>query len=486
MSTSNTPSLGRILVIAGFVLSCFGLLLFLWTAFGGSVPLGPKGYRFQVAFPDAATLADQSDVRVSGVRVGKVVKRARDPEGNLQLATIEMDERFAPVRSDARAVLRQKTLLGETYVEMTLGTSKGRRLGEDGRLANGQVAEAVEFDELLETFDDETRRDFQRWQATTRKATDGRAQDINDALGSFPTFAESGETLVQILNGQLGALKGVVRDTGTTFDALNRDAGALQGTITGSDRVLSSLASRREALADSVRVFPTFLDETRQTLNRMERFAGDTDPLLRDLDPVLDDLQPTLASLERLGPDAENLFEDLPALVRAGRTGLPALSRTLRGAEPGLAALSPLLENLNPVLEFVELYQATVGNFLNIGPSALGVKLDPPNNQNRTNGHALPQQVIMGSQSFPAKERSPDNRGNAYLPPDGLLFDERASRFEIPPSFDCNHVGVHTSRGDGDPGCWESDPVEVLGRAFKFPKVSAGSRGGLTARPPGR
>ena len=40
------PSFGRIAVMVVFALSCFGLLLFLWLAFGGSIPLKPKGYRF--------------------------------------------------------------------------------------------------------------------------------------------------------------------------------------------------------------------------------------------------------------------------------------------------------------------------------------------------------------------------------------------------------------------------------------------------------
>ena len=58
----STPSPARMVIIAGFALSCFGLLLFLWLAFGGAVPLGPKGYRFQIAFPDAASLADQAQI----------------------------------------------------------------------------------------------------------------------------------------------------------------------------------------------------------------------------------------------------------------------------------------------------------------------------------------------------------------------------------------------------------------------------------------
>ena len=35
----SAPSIGKILVAAGFALSCFALILFLWVSFGGPVPL---------------------------------------------------------------------------------------------------------------------------------------------------------------------------------------------------------------------------------------------------------------------------------------------------------------------------------------------------------------------------------------------------------------------------------------------------------------
>ncbi|HWI72178.1 MAG TPA: MlaD family protein, partial [Baekduia sp.] len=71
----NTEKLGvrRILVVAVFSLTCFGLMLFLWNAFGGSVPLKPRGYRVVVALPEADLLAQEADVRISGVSVGRVV-----------------------------------------------------------------------------------------------------------------------------------------------------------------------------------------------------------------------------------------------------------------------------------------------------------------------------------------------------------------------------------------------------------------------------
>src|ERR1700712_3398231 len=177
----QVPSVGKILVMVGFALSCFGLLLFLWLAFGGPTPLKPQGYRVQVAFTDAATLADQADVRTAGVKIGKVVAKQLAPGGNKLLATIELDSKYAPMKADARAILRQKTLLGETYVEVTTGSPGARNIKEGGRLPDGRVARAVEFDELFSTFDKPTRKAFQEWMASIAKAGAGRGRDLSDA-----------------------------------------------------------------------------------------------------------------------------------------------------------------------------------------------------------------------------------------------------------------------------------------------------------------
>ena len=121
-------------VIVGFALSCFGLLLFLWLAFGGPVPLKPKGYQVNVAFSEGTQLAVEADVRISGVPVGKVKTVEPDKESGRSTARIELESRFAPIACDTRAILRQKTLLGETYVELTPGSSGAKEIPVNGTL----------------------------------------------------------------------------------------------------------------------------------------------------------------------------------------------------------------------------------------------------------------------------------------------------------------------------------------------------------------
>src|SRR5205823_865826 len=59
----QAPTRGRLTAMIVFALSCFGILLYLWTSFGGSIPLEPKGYRYEVDFGEATQLTTNADVR---------------------------------------------------------------------------------------------------------------------------------------------------------------------------------------------------------------------------------------------------------------------------------------------------------------------------------------------------------------------------------------------------------------------------------------
>jgi virulence factor Mce-like protein len=424
-----------------------------------------------VAFTDAATLADQADVRTAGVSIGKVVKKELAPGGNRLLATIELKSRYAPLRSDARAILRQKTLLGETYVELTTGTPGAPALKEGARLASGQVKPAVEFDELLRIFDKPTRTAFQEWQASLAKAGTGRGRDLSDALGNLEPFTENAQSVVEVLNTRRAALRNLVHNAGKTFEEVTRDEEALSTLVQRNSELFGELAERREALAETIRILPTFLDESKLTLARVATFSANTEPLLRDLDPVLDDLQPTLVSLHAVAPDLQNLFDNLDPLIDAGDKGLPALSRTLRGLDPTLAAAGPFLRQVNPLLRFLELNQSRVTDFMSTPSATLGgIRSTVPDS--KSNGHVLPQMIVTGQQTIPALTRTADNRGNAY-PHANARPDPTA---QILPSFDCKQSGEKPPTNT--PGCKVAGPIPFMGQNQNFPQAREGGPGG--------
>jgi len=474
--TTSTPSLGKVLTMVLFALSCFGLLLFLWVSFGGPVPLKPNGYRFEVAFPEAAQLGLEADVRVAGVNVGKVRAKDIDPHHpNRTVATIEVDPGYAPIARDTRAILRQKTLLGETFVELTPGHL--RRAGavpDGGALPDGQVRGTVQLDEIFGALDPRTRRAFQGWQQELATAIRGHAQDLNDALGTLPAFADDGTDLLRVLDGQKQQTRDLVRNTGVVFGALAQDRRKLHDLIVTAGRTFDATARRQAALARTFRIFPTFLDESKLTFARLERFSKDTDPLVRDLRPALRDAVPTLRDVRALSPDLRRTFTDLDPLIGASRTGLPAARDTLDGARPLLGALQPFLEELNPVLGWLEYHQLDTADFISNGAATLADTV--PTATDDEVGHYLRQFGPTGPETVAMyPDRPAASRGNAYLNP-GALSGEKRARAMIFPSFDCANAGgdrMTTVPDSSDaPSCFAQDPPAwPPGNARRYPHI---------------
>jgi phospholipid/cholesterol/gamma-HCH transport system substrate-binding protein len=488
----NPPTVGRLAAMVLFALSCFGLLLFLWLSFGGPVPLKPKGYQFRIAFPEAPTLAQEADVRVAGIPVGKVRKKERSPDGNTTIATIEMERRFAPVATDARAILRQKSLLGETYVELTTGDRSGPRIPEGGLLDARNVDGTVEVDdldrpvdEILNSLDPFTRQAFRTWQQSLAEGIRGRGQDLNDAFGSLPGFVEAGGDLTEVLDAQRGALKGLVKNTGVTFAALTRREDQLRNLIENQDTTFTAIAREREAFAETWQVFPTFLDESRQTFRRLDRFSRNTEPLVREMQPALDDLGPTLEAVGDFAPDLRRFFRNFDPLITESKKSLPQTREVFDGLRPLLGELGPFLGEVNPILDWLGQHEHTLTDIM----ANLGVATNAKTKTNDPNGvgHYLRQFGPSGAETaaiYP--NRLSSNRGNAYINPLALVGPD-ISRKGIIPSFDCRNAGgdkqadpraaqprqsVNLPQGTGGtPACTTQGPYRFQGRLQRFPHV---------------
>lgn len=481
----QAPTTGRLLTMVFFALSCFGLLLFLWLSFGGPTPLKPKGYRLEVAFPEATQLGLEADVRVAGVTIGKVRAKDLDDRGNATVATLEIDPEFAPVAADARATLRQKTLLGETYVEMTPGTRGGPTLPEGARLDARAVKDSVELDEVIRALDPDTRQAFRSWQQQLAAGVrNGRGLDLNAAMHQLPRVARSGGDLLAVLDRQEDDVRRLVRNTGTVFGALSQDQRQLRNLVTGADATFSATAARQEDLAEAIRILPTFLDESRLTFDRLETFARDTAPLVADLRPAARDLGPTLRDVRRLAPDLERTFRRLDPLVDASVRGLPALRDVLAGTKPVLASLQPFLEELNPILEWLEYNQSMTSDFFTNGAAALADTVATRTDAER--GHYLRQWGPLGAETVAIwPTRLDTNRGNAYLGPTAGTGPDHA-KYMILPSFDCKNTGKPTPFLTGTPpkdagpdahsrdmpSCFEQGPLPFPpGNTRKFPHI---------------
>ena len=438
----QAPSLGRILTMVAFSLSCFGIVLFLWLSFGGSVPLRPKGYQVEVAFPEATQLAQSAEVRISGVKVGRVRSVEPNKQTGLTDAVLEIDSRFAPIPRDTRAILRQKTLLGETYVEVSPGSPQGPELADGGTLPEGQVAETVELDEILRAFPPETRRQFSVWLDQQGLAVGDNAEAINDSLGLLTPFAEQTDEVLRVLNHQSAETRALVRDTGEVFDALTQRQGQLRELIVNSNRVWETTARRDAELADTFRVLPTFLREGRTTTRRLTEFAKDTNPLIDQLRPAARQLSPALIDLDKLSPDLRALFTDLGPLVRVSRRGLPATEQVLDNTQPLLRRLDPFLRNFTPIVDYLGLYKKEIAALF---ANDTAVTQAAEGNANSITGeiHYLRTQnpenpeVMAG---YPSRIAS--NRSNPYIAPGGYMKLKTEGHLEVYGTQGCGTTPV--------------------------------------------
>jgi phospholipid/cholesterol/gamma-HCH transport system substrate-binding protein len=261
----------------------------------GGADLGPAPYRLQVDFADVLDLVPQSAVKVNDVPVGRVES----------IALVDWHARVTvAVRGDvalpanARAELRQSSLLGEKYVSLGPPTAEPPA----GRLAAG---------------------------ALIPLGRSGRNPEVEEVLGALSLLLNGGglpqlrtisRELTAALRGREAALRSTVDQLGTFLGGLDRQKAQIVRALTALDRLTGTLARQHQVIATAVETLPaafTVLADQRSQLTRMltalDRLGrvgvrvieGSRD----DLVAALRALAPTLTQLAAAGRDLPNALE---------------------------------------------------------------------------------------------------------------------------------------------------------------------------------
>lgn len=463
----QAPTLSRLLVMVVFALTCFGLLLFLWVSFGGSTPLRSKGYRVDVLVGEATQLATEADVRISGVPVGKV--RSLERDGDRTRATLEIKPKYAPLPRDTRVTLRQKTLLGETFVELTPGDRRGGTLADGATLPARQAVSTVELDEILRALDARSRRDLQGFVQGLARGTDGRAQDLNDALGSLPEVISSGGDVLEQAAADRRAVAQVVRDAGTIFATVGARDQATRQLITAGDQVLRTTAAQSGDLRRTLRALPGALTALRDNALPAVPLSQELTPALRSLQPVARTLRTTLTRAGALGEQLRSTAPKLDAVLGPARTGLPALRQVIRATGPVLDRLSPLAADLAPIARFLELYRNEfTRSWSQVAAATNATAASASGRQVNYLRLILP---LWTSEALPTSTtRAATSRANPYPRPGGLEL--LAQGLE---SFTCDHT--KNTGGSGlpvdlpSPACRPAKAFTFDGKTGLFPTL---------------
>jgi phospholipid/cholesterol/gamma-HCH transport system substrate-binding protein len=435
---TRLPSRGAIAIMVAFALSVTCFTLFVWRSFGGTSPLEPQGYRFHVSFgPDAAQLTSNAETRIAGVPVGRVVSVAA--RGRRIDAVIELQPRFVPLPADARAIYRVKTLLGESFIELSPGDRAGPKLPDGGSLPVAQVEAAQPLVDVLGTFDEPTRRSFRRLVRGLAAAVRGRGSDLNATLGNAGPGIDGFSRVAGILDRSRPMLRALIRDGGTALQAVGSRDRQLQRLVTSGEQVLGATAARDRSLLETVRALPPFLRELRSTLTAVQNTATDAAPVLRDLQPAARVVGPAIAEATALAPEARAFFRELGPVIDATRRGFPAATRIVDASRPLVRALHPSGRELAPVVELLAAYRREmVASIANAAASTNG-STPLPGGGRQHYVRVIP--TVFSEQVFGYGKRLPTNRYNPYVAPNGQ--DKLAHGGLL--SWDCRHE--HNSSG---------------------------------------
>ena len=260
---------------------------------------------------------------------------------------MQIQPQYAPRPADTRAILRAKSLLGETYMELTPGTQRSDAArwrdapawpgGADRRSSTRSCRRSIP----------QTRRAFLIWQQQDGIALTGRGQDFNAAFAELFPFAT---------NVDSGAGRAAPRQRGHHHVPARRRPGVLgaqrirRHSFRDSSATRTPRSPRRPprdmALANTIEAFPPFTVQARSTINRLNEFAvagQAADRRVAARRPR--QLSPALQQTRDPGARAARPDESTSARCTGcpSKTGVPALERFLDQSVPWLARPTPYL-----------------------------------------------------------------------------------------------------------------------------------------------
>jgi len=349
----------RSTTLAAFLVAMALIFAVLWVNFGGSLPGITGGYSVTASLAETQNLVYDSEVRMAGVPVGKIRGLERTP-GAVDVK-VELRGDAVPLHEGARVVLRAKTLIEETYLEITDGS--GPEIPDGGRLPPSAEQLSVKFDDLLDTLPRETREQLAALVRKLGVATEGESQHLADTLAALGRLGRDGHDALDVLAAQSDSLSALVREGTRLLAVLDEGEGQIARMATAAERLLRATASRDEKLAETIELLPGLLDRVKAASPPVRQLAGALTPLA---DPLL-----------RAAPDLEAALRELPGATAELRGLLPELNRNL-DALPGtltrtpaaatdVSALIPVLRvglaDVNPMLAYLAPYAKDIGAF---------------------------------------------------------------------------------------------------------------------------
>ncbi len=261
-----------------------------------SLPVIGSGTLYQAQFSEAAGLAAGDEVRIAGVKVGKVTKVSLD-RGHVLVAFRAKD---ADIGDASSASIQIKTLLGNKF--LAIDPAGNRPLGSDDQIPLERTVAPYDVVQVFNQLSDTVGElDTNQLAASLRTLSETFKDTPREVRASLDGLSRLSVTIAA-RNDQLSHLLDNTDKTTGLLAARNDDITAI---LSDGMKLLDELHAREEAIS-------RLLDGTRRLSTQLSGLVKDNEaeigPTLRELDRLTRTLQKheddIVAGIRRLGPFA--------------------------------------------------------------------------------------------------------------------------------------------------------------------------------------
>ncbi len=328
------------------VIGVIVILAACYLVFGGSLPFQGSPYTLHATFTVQTELHIGSPVRIAGVNVGTVTQIHRVSDSSqAAVATMAIQPNGLPIHANATANIRPRLFLeGNYYVDLSPGTPGAPTVSSGYTIPASQTTGPVQLDRVLAALNSNTRQDLQTILSGFGGALNGQPTAAEDATQD-PSVR--GLTGAQALNRSLNYAAGAFRaSTIVNAALLGQQPHDLSNAVAGNERIFSALASTQGHLADLVSVFNTTMAALASRQQALSQTIGLLPPTLRAADSALGPLQASFGPTQQFARDLTPSIRQLDPTITAG---LPWVAQSTALLSP--SELGGLLADLTPAIQ---------------------------------------------------------------------------------------------------------------------------------------
>jgi phospholipid/cholesterol/gamma-HCH transport system substrate-binding protein len=347
----------RLLGVALFTLLA-GAVFVYFLGLSGVDVLPHSTYTLHATAPDLVQLSDHADVLEAGVKVGSVT--GLGVSGDTAQLTLSLDPRHAPVYRDGQIEIREKTLLGENYVDLDPGDRSSGTIRSGGTLPD-EAPEAVQLDQILSTLSAPRRRQVQEILDDLAGGLGGRGTELNGFLGSSASLVENAAPVNAVLAGDREQVASLIDDFGSVAASLGERATAIRTLVRAALVTSRAVAARNADLRSVLAEAPSFTAQAQRTIAHLGGFSTVATPVVTTLRTATADLVPAVDELRPAAAEGTRIVDELGPFAGAAAGAAGALERVAPRVSALAVPLEAVLREVDPMMAYLVRYSLELG-----------------------------------------------------------------------------------------------------------------------------